>query len=477
MKKFIAYLLISAILLACVPTAFALGEATALAEAALAASYAHIPVIDRENPLSLDLNLVEPFLYVGMANDAARLFIPDGNAYEYKPSGLPEGAALYVYDGAGLPKLKQGESGARDVFALLFSTGYYNSTAYEGDIDVWDHQYTALFIDCATGEIAARAEGTQHGGGPYVLTGYDYFKDMNGRYVFDRDNGTQLGNIWRDTLRYAAVDAGGAVIENGTLLTVADKSISEYTVPEGVHTIGERAFYGCDNLETVAIPEGVMQIGDEAFLGCMMLSQIEIPSTVMYVGVSAFTDTGYLLNLEQEPFAIVGDGVLIHAGAMDMNIDAAEILPELIDAYGYVEDWDEDTRAQIEDMLGIPIENLAAQGELVIPEGVKYLGGRCVENMTLTRLVLPSTLEGGWGDMEPFYQVYVEEIYLSDGVYELPPYVFSTCFDVKRIRLPESITAFNRIDMAGGNNFTIIAPAGSDVYHTAQDFGYTVEAE
>ena len=63
---------------------------------------------------------------------------------------------------------------------------------------------------------------------------------------------------------------------------------SHYTIPEGVTTIGELAFYNCKNLTDVTIPEGVTTIGESAFAGCEKLESVNIPSSVKLIGCRAF---------------------------------------------------------------------------------------------------------------------------------------------------------------------------------------------
>lgn len=42
-----------------------------------------------------------------------------------------------------------------------------------------------------------------------------------------------------------------------------------------LHTIGDKAFYGCSNLLTITIPSGVRDIGNEAFKNCSKLREID----------------------------------------------------------------------------------------------------------------------------------------------------------------------------------------------------------
>ena len=72
-------------------------------------------------------------------------------------------------------------------------------------------------------------------------------------------------------------------IENG-ILTKYLGSGGDVVIPEGVKSIGNGAFYCCENLSGVVIPETVTSIGDSAFEGCRDLSSVVIPEGVTSIG-------------------------------------------------------------------------------------------------------------------------------------------------------------------------------------------------
>ena len=61
-----------------------------------------------------------------------------------------------------------------------------------------------------------------------------------------------------------------------------------FTVKDGVTTIGDGAFAGCETLETVKLPDSVTTVGERAFAGCRNLNDVNLPSGVTTIGRGAF---------------------------------------------------------------------------------------------------------------------------------------------------------------------------------------------
>ena len=57
----------------------------------------------------------------------------------------------------------------------------------------------------------------------------------------------------------------------------------------GITSIGPRAFYGCESLNSVTLPNGLNSIGDYAFYQCSKFTNITIPNNVISIGKSAFS--------------------------------------------------------------------------------------------------------------------------------------------------------------------------------------------
>jgi len=85
---------------------------------------------------------------------------------------------------------------------------------------------------------------------------------------------------------FTAID-GVLYTKDQTTLVVCPGGKGDVTVPEGVATIGERAFQGCA-VASVTLPESLITIGEYAFYDCTSLSEIVIPAKVTSIGTNAF---------------------------------------------------------------------------------------------------------------------------------------------------------------------------------------------
>ena len=83
------------------------------------------------------------------------------------------------------------------------------------------------------------------------------------------------------------------VIENGVtsignIAFYGYSNLESVNISASVTSIGVAAFYGCKSLTSITIPEKVTSIGDAAFLNCTSLTSVTIPGKVTSIGRGAF---------------------------------------------------------------------------------------------------------------------------------------------------------------------------------------------
>ena len=79
------------------------------------------------------------------------------------------------------------------------------------------------------------------------------------------------------------------LVVDGVLNSFAPAGLTEYIIPYGVTSIGNRVFYECSNLTSVTIPDSVTSIGHYSFLGCSNLTSVKIPNDFTIIENSAFS--------------------------------------------------------------------------------------------------------------------------------------------------------------------------------------------
>ncbi|MBR5250994.1 MAG: leucine-rich repeat domain-containing protein, partial [Clostridia bacterium] len=75
------------------------------------------------------------------------------------------------------------------------------------------------------------------------------------------------------------------------------KTITGITIPDGIISIGQEAFYNCTKLTSITIPGSVITIGDKAFYGCSSLASLTISNGVTNIGNSAFRNCSALKSV------------------------------------------------------------------------------------------------------------------------------------------------------------------------------------
>ena len=73
---------------------------------------------------------------------------------------------------------------------------------------------------------------------------------------------------------------------------------TDITLPDGLTSLGARAFRSCENLRSIILPESLLIVDTLAFAGCTSLLSINLPEGVQSIGISAFQDCDSLLSID-----------------------------------------------------------------------------------------------------------------------------------------------------------------------------------
>ena len=100
--------------------------------------------------------------------------------------------------------------------------------------------------------------------------------------------------------KFASADNRCLIID-GVLHSFAPASLTQYTIPDSVTSIGWKAFQNCDSLTSVTIPDSVTSIGASAFAWCNSLTSVTIGNSVTSIGYDAFGDCSSLKEVYCKP--------------------------------------------------------------------------------------------------------------------------------------------------------------------------------
>ena len=174
--------------------------------------------------------------------------------------------------------------------------------------------------------------------------------------------------------------------------------IESITIPEGVISIGQNAFYICDILKEVILPESLESIGSRAFSGCTSLKSVKLGENVKYIGAEAFIGCSALEEIE---------------------------LPK-----------------QIESIGDYAFSNCKSLKSVILPQGFEGADGLFSGCTNLEEVVLPEGIKKlGWFF---FYSCEkLKSVVIPESVTEIGDYAFSCCYSLKSIVVPKGVTAMN----------------------------------
>ena len=309
-----------------------------------------------------------------------------------------------------------------------FENSYPNPTAeiQPGVTSVGDYAFeypfTSVTIPASVTRIGVGAfSGTMN---IQVASGNPTYSDVDG-ILFSRD-GTVLYAYpgGRDADAYTVPDG---VTSIGDRAFSACRGLRSVTIPDCVTSIGDYAFYWCWSLTDMVFPNSVTGIGDYTFCACSNLASITIPDSVESIGGSAFAACEYLENIHvtnDNPFFSEQNGILF-------SRDAAVIYcyPNGKEAEGYT-----------------------------IPETVKSIGDGAFSGcQNLTSIMIPDSVTS-IGD-DAFFNCYnLTSITIPDGVTRIGCRAFYWCSSLTSVTIPDSVTSIGEEAFSGCGLTSVTIP-------------------
>ncbi len=222
-----------------------------------------------------------------------------------------------------------------------------------------------------------------------------------------------IGAFRESSLEKLVIPGSVTEIEKGAFANCS-KLVSAI-ISEGVKRIGQEMFKFCDSLTYVKLPESLERIECNAFDFCKKLSDIEIPKGVKSIGIYAFRGIKFHEETDSD-FVILGDGILYEYRGNENEI----VIP---DGVKYI---------------GTEFAEWSAIRSVIMPEGVVRIDDNAFFLCDfISNVVLPKSLRSiGRSAFRECCALH--GICLNEGLEEIGELAFAEC-DLKEITLPDTL--------------------------------------
>ncbi len=145
--------------------------------------------------------------------------------------------------------------------------------------------------------------------------------DGKGPLTFDYWEGSPF---YKSDIKSVVINDG--ITSIGDFVFIGCDNLTKIEIPYSVTSIGEAAFNGCTDLKNIDIPDSVISIGNMAFEGCTGLTNIVIPDSVLSIGEQAFMYCDSLTSAEfYDSVTVIGNHAFSYCDKL-INLKLSENL-------------------------------------------------------------------------------------------------------------------------------------------------------
>ena len=247
----------------------------------------------------------------------------------------------------------------------------------------------------------------------------------------------------------------GFFSEDGSVLLRATPP-ADFTIPASVTAIGDHAFSGCSNHDSVNIGNSVNYIGDFAFYICRNLDSVIIGNSVTYIGDSAFAEGSSLASI-----TVADDNPSYQSIDGNLYSKDGSVLIQYAVAKGSESFTIPDSVIIIRDRAFCGCLSLTS---INIPDSVSFIGERTFFGCSnLTSVSIPDSVTS-IGDSAFYYCRNLTSITIPKSLTSIGDHAFSYCHNLTSITIPESLTSIGDHAFSGCRGLSSIFIPDSVAY-------------
>lgn len=213
------------------------------------------------------------------------------------------------------------------------------------------------------------------------------------------------------------------------------------TIPADARFIEANAFAGCNTLAVIDLST-IVKVGENAFNGCVQLQSVSLGNNLISLGASAFKNcdaltevalSGSLTNIGNNAFESCDSLTTVHFGEGIVSV-GSKAFADCV-ALASVE-----LHSGLTEIGASAFAGCESVATLLLPDGLKKIGNNAFENCkALTALLLPAGLET-LGDSSFSGCSSVTEVEIGRGLAKIGKNAFKGCGAMKSITLTSSVT-------------------------------------
>ena len=265
---------------------------------------------------------------------------------------------------------------------------------------------------------------------------YELHPDKHEAEVIKKPSGSYEGDIViPSTITYPAEGEDWSVTSIGEEAFYGCEEMTSIAIPNSVTSIGNGAFGYCTSLTSLTIPNSVISIGNGAFSYCISLTSLTIPNSVKSIGNDVFSYCENLTSIDiPNSVTSIGNGAFSYCASL-----ASITIPNSVTSIG-----------------NGAFSYCASLASITIPNSVTSIGaGAFAYCYYLTSVTIPNSVTS-IGVSAFAYCCYLTSVTIPNSVTSIEEDVFMFCESLTSIDIPNSVTSIGDGAFYGCSNLTSV---------------------